>query len=98
MGKGARPNEDAELARDAVLEGSAMAAMVDYLMLSTGPLAEGFAGFRSQHVDWRPGQHADAAKKPHHFSGHSDFPLHRRTVILGGDFEKCGLGRAAGRV
>src|SRR5712692_8307630 len=34
--KAVRPNEDAELARDAVLEGSAMAAMVDYLMLSTG--------------------------------------------------------------
>ena len=34
--KAARPNEDAELARDAVLEGSAMAAMVDYLMVSTG--------------------------------------------------------------
>jgi hypothetical protein len=34
--KAARPNEDAELARDAVLEGSAVAAMVDYLMLGTG--------------------------------------------------------------
>src|SRR5712692_1239960 len=34
--KAARPNEDAELARDALLEGSAMAAMVDYLMLGTG--------------------------------------------------------------
>src|SRR6266481_1436266 len=34
--KAARPNEDAELARDAVLEGSAMAAMVDYLMFSSG--------------------------------------------------------------
>jgi hypothetical protein len=34
--RAARPNEDAELARDAVLEGSAMAAMVDYLMLDTG--------------------------------------------------------------
>src|SRR5205809_951831 len=34
--RAARPNEDAELARDAVLEGSAMAAMVDYLILSTG--------------------------------------------------------------
>jgi len=34
--KAVRPNEDAELARDAVLEGSAMAAMVDYLMLGTG--------------------------------------------------------------
>jgi len=32
----ARPNEDAEMARDAVLEGSAMAAMMDYLMLGTG--------------------------------------------------------------
>lgn len=34
--KAPRPNDDAELARDAVLEGSAMAAMVDYLMLGTG--------------------------------------------------------------
>src|SRR5713226_4576973 len=34
--KAARPNEDAELARDAVLEGSAMVAMIDYLMLGTG--------------------------------------------------------------
>jgi len=34
--RAARPNEDAELARDAVLEGSAMAAMVDYLMKGTG--------------------------------------------------------------
>jgi len=34
--RAARPNEDAEIARDAVLEGSAMAAMVDYLMLGTG--------------------------------------------------------------
>ncbi len=33
--RAARPNEDAELARDAVLEGSAMAAMVDYLMAGT---------------------------------------------------------------
>jgi hypothetical protein len=31
--KSARPNDDAELARDAVSEGSAMAAMVDYEML-----------------------------------------------------------------
>ncbi len=31
--KAARPNDDAELARDAVSEGSAMAAMVDYEML-----------------------------------------------------------------
>ena len=34
--RAARPNEDAELARDAVLEGSAMAAMVEYLMQGTG--------------------------------------------------------------
>jgi len=30
--KAARPNDDAELAREAVLEGSAMAAMIDYLL------------------------------------------------------------------
>jgi hypothetical protein len=34
--KAARPNDDAELAREAVLEGSAMAAMIDYLLKGTG--------------------------------------------------------------
>jgi hypothetical protein len=34
--KAARPNDDAELARESVLEGSAMAAMVDYLLRGTG--------------------------------------------------------------
>jgi hypothetical protein len=34
--KAARPNEDAELAREAVLEGSAMAAMIDYLLQGKG--------------------------------------------------------------
>jgi hypothetical protein len=34
--KAARPNDDAELARESVLEGSAMAAMIDYLLLGKG--------------------------------------------------------------
>jgi hypothetical protein len=34
--KAARPNDDAELAREAVLEGSAMAAMIDYLLQGKG--------------------------------------------------------------
>ncbi len=34
--KSARPNDDAELARESVLEGSAMAAMIDYLLVGTG--------------------------------------------------------------
>ncbi len=34
--KAARPNDDAELARESVLEGSAMAAMIDYLLLDRG--------------------------------------------------------------
>ncbi|HKN73600.1 MAG TPA: hypothetical protein VJW94_00380 [Candidatus Acidoferrum sp.] len=34
--KAARPNDDAELAREAVLEGSAMAAMIDYLLKDKG--------------------------------------------------------------
>src|SRR4029077_1696006 len=34
--RAARPNDDAELARGAVLEGSAMAAMVDYLLQGSG--------------------------------------------------------------
>ena len=34
--KAARPNDDAELARESVLEGSAMAAMVDYLLGDSG--------------------------------------------------------------
>lgn len=34
--KAAKPNGDAEMAREAVLEGSAMAAMLDYLLQGTG--------------------------------------------------------------
>ena len=34
--KAARPNDDAELARDAVLEGSAMAGMLDYMLKDKG--------------------------------------------------------------
>jgi hypothetical protein len=34
--KAARPNDDAEMARESVLEGSAMAAMVDYLLQASG--------------------------------------------------------------
>ncbi len=34
--KAARPNDDAELARESVLEGSAMAAMLDYLLKDKG--------------------------------------------------------------
>ncbi len=34
--KAARPNDDGELAREAVLEGSATAAMIDYLLQATG--------------------------------------------------------------
>jgi hypothetical protein len=34
--KAARPNDDAELARESWLEGSAMAAMIDYLLKGTG--------------------------------------------------------------
>ena len=34
--KAARPNDDGELAREAVLEGSAMAAMIDYLLNESG--------------------------------------------------------------
>ncbi len=34
--KAARPNDDAELAREAVLEGSAMAAMVEYILQGSG--------------------------------------------------------------
>ncbi len=38
--KAVRPNDDAELAREAVLEGSAMAAMIDYLLKGTGRKVE----------------------------------------------------------
>jgi len=34
--KAARPNDDGELARESVLEGSAMAAMVEYLLQGSG--------------------------------------------------------------
>ncbi|HYL64965.1 MAG TPA: hypothetical protein VE077_20305 [Candidatus Methylomirabilis sp.] len=40
--KAARPNDDAELARESVLEGSAMAAMIDYLFKDSGHKVEDF--------------------------------------------------------
>jgi hypothetical protein len=40
--KAARPNDDAELAREAVLEGSAMAAMIDYVLKDSGQKVEDF--------------------------------------------------------
>jgi hypothetical protein len=43
--KAARPNDDAEIAREAVLEGSAMAAMVDYLLQGTGRSLKEFPDF-----------------------------------------------------
>ncbi|MHB8502867.1 MAG: hypothetical protein ACYDCG_06155 [Candidatus Acidiferrales bacterium] len=43
--KAARPNDDAELAREAVLEGSAMAAMIDYLLKGTGRSVEDLPAF-----------------------------------------------------
>lgn len=43
--KAARPNDDAELAREAVLEGSAMAAMVDYFIRDTGRTVEDLPPF-----------------------------------------------------
>jgi hypothetical protein len=43
--KAARPNDDAELARESVLEGSAMAAMIDYLLKGTGHKVEDLPAF-----------------------------------------------------
>lgn len=43
--KAAKPNGDAELAREAVLEGSAMAAMVDYLLQGTGQSLQNLPAF-----------------------------------------------------
>ncbi|MGB7283499.1 MAG: hypothetical protein WBE13_14635 [Candidatus Acidiferrum sp.] len=43
--KAARPNDDAELARESVLEGSAMAAMIDYMLKDTGRSVEDLPPF-----------------------------------------------------
>lgn len=43
--KAARPNDDAELAREAVLEGSAMAAMIDYVLKDSGRTVEDLPTF-----------------------------------------------------
>lgn len=43
--KAARPNDDAEMARESVLEGSAMAAMVDYLLQGTGRSVQDLPSF-----------------------------------------------------
>jgi hypothetical protein len=43
--KAARPNDDAELARESVLEGSATAAMIDYLLKGSGHSVENLPAF-----------------------------------------------------
>lgn len=43
--KAARPNDDAEMARESVLEGSAMAAMIDYLLKGMGRTVEDLPPF-----------------------------------------------------
>lgn len=43
--KAARPNDDAEMARESVLEGSAMAAMIDYLLKGMGRSVEDLPPF-----------------------------------------------------
>lgn len=43
--KAARPNDDAELAREAILEGSATAAMIDYMIRGTGGTLQNLPDF-----------------------------------------------------
>jgi len=95
--KAARPNEDAELARDAVLEGSAMAAMVDYLMLGNRTLPGGCAGLRSGDVDRRFGQHSTLQKAPPFLKDALIFP-YLADSPFGCSHEKYWLGRPPGLV
>ncbi len=53
----AKPNDDAEAARDAVLEGSATAAMIDYGLREQGTNLDAVAGTEHEieYAAWRNG-------------------------------------------
>ena len=92
--KAARPNDDSELAREAVLEGSAMAAMIDYLLGETGRSLKGSSRYRSVHVGWGYGQHAVAEKSSPVFEGRVRVPLFRRSHVFRRSVEKRRMARA----
>ena len=62
--KAARPNDDAELAREAFLEGSAMAAMVDYLLRGTGKSVNDMPEFDPSLLTGDIGSSPSLAKAP----------------------------------
>ena len=64
----AKPNDDGELARDAVIEGSAMAAMLDYELGREGK-HPGPRRFRSCHADGRFGQQPGTLQSPEGAAG-----------------------------
>jgi hypothetical protein len=62
--KAARPNDDAELARESFLEGSAMAAMVDYLLRGTGKSVNDMPEFDPSLLTGDIGSSPSLAKAP----------------------------------
>src|SRR5438034_1168924 len=87
--KAARPNDDAELAREAVLEGSATAAMIDYLLKDTGRSLRDLPDFDPEMLIGDLGNTPAMAKAPQFLKDALLFPY-----FTGMRFTKNALGQA----
>ena len=86
--KAARPNDDAEMAREAVLEGSAMAAMIDYLLKGTGRSVEDLPPFDPAVFAGDLSKTPKLQEAPQFLKDSLIFPYFGRIDLFGGDPEK----------
>jgi len=94
--KAARPNDDAELARESVLEGSAMAAMVDYLLAGTGRSLQDLPDIDPSMLVGD--KHADAEESAAVFARRAGVSVPRWAEFFGRRRSSQGLGCAFRRV
>ncbi len=94
--KAARPNDDAELARESVLEGSAMAAMVDYLLAGTGRSLQDLPDIDPSMLVGDMESTPMLKKAPAVFARCADFSVSRWAEFFRGDRSAEGLGCAGG--
>jgi len=79
--KAVHENGDATLARDAVLEGSATAAMVDYMLRDTGYSIKNLPDFDAFQVHGRHGQQPQTRAGPAFHQGHFALSVPLRTQL-----------------
>ena len=89
--KAAQPNDDAEMAREAVLEGSAMAAMVDYLLQGTGRSVQDLPPIRPFRFCRRFVQDSEAARSASVLERFADLSLLGWVDLFGGDPENFAM-------